>query len=110
MAKVDLQTLIQAWLRRARTQTDPAAWLDQIHEAALTAVTQGDQFVTSTRFDGLDSTLIRGVEATELLQIAELCLQHLEAEEAADLAEGETLPAPGSVRFADFSDTPARWG
>lgn len=108
MAKVDLQTLVQAWLRRARKESDPAAWLDQIHESALLAVTNGDQFVTQTRFDGLDSTLIRSVEAAELLQIAEICLQHLEAESA--LAEGETMPPPGAVRYADFGDTLARLG
>ena len=110
MAQVDIQTMTQAWLRRARREPDPAAWLDEIHEAALAAVTAGDQFVTSTSFDGVTSTLIRGVEATTLLQIAEMCLQHLEAETAADLADGESMPAPGAARYADFSDTPARFG
>jgi hypothetical protein len=108
MAKADLQILIQAWLRRARRESDPAAWLDQIHEAALLAVTNGDTFVTATRFDGLDSTLVRGVEATELLQIAEMCLQHLEAE--AELEEGDVMPPPGAARYADFSTVPARLG
>lgn len=110
MAKVDLQTLVQAWLRRARKEPDPAAWLDEIHEAALLAVTGGDQFVTQTAFDGVASTLIRGVEASELLQIAEMCLQHLEAETAADLEEGEEMPPPGAVRYADFGATPTRFG
>lgn len=108
MAKVDLQTLVQAWLRRARREPDPEAWLDAIHEAALLAVTTGDQFVTSTRLDGVDSTLVRGIEASELLQIAELCLQQLDAEAAA--AEGDETPPPGAVRYADFGSVPARFG
>lgn len=110
MAKVDLQTLVQAWLRRARKEPDPAAWLDAIHEAALGAVTNGDQFVTSARFEGVESTLVRSVEASELLQIAELCLQQIEAETAADLGEGETMPPLGAVRYADFGSSPARFG
>lgn len=108
MAKVDLQTLVSSFLRQARKESDPAGFLDDLNAEAVAATMAGDQFVTTTRFDGIESILERKFEATQLLQVTEMALQQLEAE--AGLEDGETMPVPGAVRYADFSGAQAQFG
>lgn len=105
---VDLQTQVQAWLRRARKQPDPEAWLDALHEQATTALAAGDLFVTTTAFESESSTLERRFDAALLQQVTELCLQRLEAETAA--GGSDHTPAPGAVRYADFGSHPSTLG
>ncbi|HRK15058.1 MAG TPA: hypothetical protein PK490_12250 [Prosthecobacter sp.] len=101
------ELLIQGFLRQARLQVAPVAWLNERHAEALSAVAAGDEFVTSTTYQGQASAALRGVPATMLLQIYEACLQRLEAEESA--ASG-IYESPGSVRHADFSGFPSTLG
>lgn len=104
MAAVDLQTLVTAFLRQARLQAVPAeAWLGRIHAEATAAVAGGDLFVNSTSLEGVASSMTRDVPATELLAIAEACLQRLEA-------EADDAAPDGSARYADFSDRRSTWG
>lgn len=104
MAAVDQQTLVAAFLRQARLQSVPAAtWMAKIHADAFAAVAAGDTFVTSTSLEGIGSTLTRDIPAKELLAIAEICLQHLEAEAAATKPDGVN-------RYADFSESRSTWG
>lgn len=108
MAGVDLQTLVNSFLRQARKESDPAAFLDDLNSEAVTALMGGDQFVTSTRFDGLDSEMERRFDAGQLAQVTEAALQQLEAEALLD--DGDTMPPPGAARYADFGDTPVNFG
>lgn len=99
--------LIQGFLRQAKAQPDPLAWLNEKHAEALAAVTAGDTFVTSHSFSGQSGTEERGIPAETLLQIYEACLQQLEAEvrEASGIYE-----QPGHIRYADFSKQPSTLG
>lgn len=108
MANVDLQTMVGSFLRQARKESDPQQFLDDLNAQAVAAVMGHDQFVTTTRFDGVESTIERRFDAARLLQVTEMALQQLEAEE--DLAEGETMPPPGAVRYADFGQARAQFG
>lgn len=101
------QLIISGFLRQAKAQPDPIAWLTQLHAEALTAVTAGDTFVTGHNFSGQSGTEERQILATEALQIYEACLQHLEAESKA--AQG-IFEGPGTVRYADFSAYPSTLG
>lgn len=93
---------VLAWLRKARKQPDPVAWLEQQQEAATTAVASQDEYVTVTSDEGGSATSERSVNARFLQHVTEHCLQRLEAEAAA-AAEGLTLPPPGAIRYATFS-------
>ena len=104
MAAVDLQTLASGFLRQAQLQAVPAAtWLQQLNAQAVAALAAGDVFVTTTAFDGTSSTMERRFDAQQLLQVTEICLARLEAEEA-----GEAAAA--SNRYADFSERRSCWG
>jgi len=102
------QLVIAGVLRKARLETDPAAWLQAQHDAALTAVLAGDTFVSSTAFEGGSTTAERQIPATTLLEIMEACLQQYEAEVEAE--EAGQASTPGSVRWADFSENPCTLG
>lgn len=93
---------VQAWLRRARKQADPVAWLEHLQTAATDAVAANDEFVTVTTDEGGSHTATRDVNARFLQHVTEHCLQQLEAEAAA-AAEGLPMPNPNAVRYASFS-------
>lgn len=104
---VNPQLLISGFLRQAKAQADPVAWLTERHGEVLLAVAGGDTFVTSHGFSGQSGTEERNIPAVTLLQIYEACLQNLEAESAA--ASG-VFNGRGSVRYADFSSYPCTLG
>lgn len=104
MATVDLNVLVSGFLRHAARQPSPSGWLEELHIKALTAVAAGDRFVTSTGFDGSNSTMERRFESKQLLEVAEICLTRLEDEAAG--GDGTS----GHVRAADFSDRRSEWG
>jgi hypothetical protein len=99
--------LIQGFLRQAKSQPDPVAWLTEKHAEVLAAVAAGDTFVTSHSFSGQSGAEERGIPAETLLQIYEACLQQLEVE--TEEAEG-TYKQPGHIRYADFSKHPCTLG
>ena len=100
---VDPRTLAESFLRQARAQSVPAkTWLMSLNAKAVAAVAAGDVFVTATGFDGGNSTLERRFNAQQLLEVTEICLKTLEAEEA---GEGN-----GAVRIADFGSRRSEWG
>jgi len=104
MAAVDLQSLASGFLRQARLQAVPAeTWLQQLHAKAVAALASGDVFVTATGFEGGSSSLERRFDAAQLLQVTEICLTTLEAEEA-----GEAVA--GSNHYTDFSERRSTWG
>lgn len=104
MADVDINLLMQSFLRKARAQDgeQPAAaitWLTNLNSEAVAAVIDGDIFVTSSVYKGQSSGQKQEFNAKELLQITEACLQRLEWEAENSIE----LPPPGAVRYGDFS-------
>lgn len=95
-ASLNSDLLIAGFLRRARQQPDPLAWLTQKHSDALDAVTAGDEFVTSTSDEGGSATSERGIPAATLLQLYEIALQRYEADEAS----GTTQSIQGGTDFS----------
>lgn len=106
-ATLNAELLVSGILRRAKLQEDPAAWLNTQHGLALDAVMAGDEYVTSTSFDGASHTAERGLTAVTLLSLYEAALNLFEQETAADDAG---MSAPGSVKHADFSKHPCTLG
>lgn len=92
---------LSAWLRKARRQEDPVAWLDALNDKASDAVAAGDEYITMTTDEAGSTSASREVNARFVQHVTELCLQRLEAEEAAGGAEN--LPPAGAVRYGDFS-------
>ena len=106
--QLNSELIIAAVLRKARTQVNPATWLQEQHDEALSAVLAGDQFILSTAFESSSTTAAREIPASVLLQIMESALQQYEAELA---AEEEDIARPeGSARWADFSQHPCTLG
>lgn len=103
MATVDVHTLVSGFLRHAQRQPAPRVWLEELHGKAVAAVACGDRFVTTTAFDGASSTMERRFESTQLLEVTEICLSHLDAKEAGEVTNGR-------VTIADFSCRPSEWG
>lgn len=103
MVTVDPNVLARGFLRHAERQPNPRIYLEDLHAKAVAAVAGGDRFVTATSFDGTSSELERKFESTQLLQVMEICLAHLDAEE-----EGEVTD--GSVTIGDFSCRRSEWG
>lgn len=93
---------LASWLRKARRQPDPIAWLDKLNDDATAVVAAGDEFVSVTSDEGGSATASRNVDARFVQHVTELCLQRLEAEAEATAA-GTTLTGAGSVRYTDFS-------
>lgn len=104
------EILTSALLRLARSRTDGKAWLIAIQADALTASLGGDVFGSSVSKTDSSTAWMRELPANIIAQIAEVCIQRLEAAEAAE-EEGITgaLP-PGNIRQADFSKHPAILG
>jgi hypothetical protein len=92
---------IATWLRKARRNQDPVAYLDALNDQATNAVAAGDEYVTITTDEGGMNTAERKVESRFLQHVTEMCLQTLEAQLAAGGADN--LPPPGAVRYGDFS-------
>lgn len=99
----DLNVLVSGFLRHAQRQPAPRVYLEDLHGKAVAAVAAGDRFVTSTGFDGQDSTYERKFPAQDLLTVMETCLTRLDAEDAGD----ETS---GTARVSDFSNRRSEWG
>ena len=106
-ASINADLLISGILRRAKQEENPEQWLTARHGEALDAVMAGDEYVTSTNFEGSSHTAERGLTAATLLAIYESAL-NLYAQEQA--AESGGLATPGSVRHADFSKHPCTLG
>lgn len=81
---------------------DALAWLHNQHGTALDAVMAGDEFVGSLSDEGGSSSSTREIPANVLLQLYELAIQELEAE--------DTRPASRMVRYGDFSEQPCVLG
>lgn len=92
---------IASWLRKARRQQDPVAYLDGLNDQATNAVAANDEYVTITTDEGGSNTAERNVDARFLQHVTEMCLQRLDAEEAAGGAD--KLPPIGAIRYVDFS-------
>lgn len=92
---------IASWLRKARRQEDPVAYLDGLNDLATDAVAAGDEYVTITTDEGGSNTAQRNVDARFLQHVTEMCLQRLDAEDAAGGAEN--LPPVGAIRYLSFS-------
>lgn len=101
-APIITSTDLQAWLRKARRQPDPVAWLDRLNDQATDAVAAHDEYVTMTSDEGGSATSERKVDARFLQHVTEQCLQVLEAEAAA-ADEGLTLPPSNAVRYGSFA-------
>lgn len=103
----NLELLVSGFLRQAKAKPDGVAWLTQLHSEAFAAVTSGSVFITGTSSAEGGHTAVQEMPAQVLLQIYEVCLQRLEAEDKA--AQG-IFAAPGTVRHADFSFHPCTLG
>jgi len=101
-APIITPTDLRAWLRVARQQPDPVAWLTNWLTTATMAVAAHDEYVTMTSDEGGSATSERKVDARFLQHVTEQCLQVLEAEAAA-AAEGLTLPPSNAVRYGSFA-------
>lgn len=101
------ELLISGFLRRAKAQPDPLAWLNERHSAAFDAVAAGAAFISGTNSPEGGHTAEENVPAQILMQIYEICLQTLEAE--AEASQG-IFRQTGSVRYADFSAHPCTLG
>lgn len=106
-APLNSKLLIGALLRTAREESNPRAWLQERHKAALDAVMRGDEFVSSTAFGGQSATSERSLDAQTLLQLYEAALQLLDEEDA---AAGGVYEGPGGIKHADFSQYPSILG
>jgi len=104
---INFDLLLAGILRKARGEPDARVWLTARHEEALSAVMAGDEFVTATSFKGESGSSERQMPANTLLQLYELALQQLDAEDAAAAAGSSR---PGSVSYADFSQGPCTLG
>ena len=91
---------IASWLRKARRQQDPVAYLDRLNDMATDACAAGDEYVTITTDEGGSNTAERKIESRFLQHVTEACLQRLDAEEAAG---ADKLPPIGAIRYVDFS-------
>ena len=91
---------IASWLRNARKQAAPQAWLEQLNEDATDAIAAGDVFVNVLSGEGTSSSQDRDVNARFLQHVTELCLQRLAAAEAA--GGEENLPPTNAVRVGAF--------
>lgn len=104
MAEINHNTLVQGWLRKARKQPDPQAWLEELNGKAVDALTGGDEFVITLSDEGASNTSERRFDAQQILQVTEGALQILEAETAA--GGKDKVPSPFGVRYGDFSSLP----
>ena len=95
----DLDVL--SWLRRARKEPDPVAYLEGLNTAATDAIAGGDEYVEVLTSDGTSSQQKRDINARFLQHVTELCLQRLAAEEAAGGADKMT--SINSIRIGAFS-------
>jgi hypothetical protein len=101
---IDLQTLAAGFLRQARLKEEGAAvWLNALNAQAVAALAAGDQFVTSIGFEGGSNTMERNFDAQQLLQVTEMCLTTLDAEDA------EGAPSRNN-RYGDHSAVRSTWG
>lgn len=92
---------IASWLRKARRQQDPVAYLDGLNDQATNAVGAGDEYVTVTTDEGGSNEAEREISARFLQHVTEICLQQLDAEQKA--GGSDKLPPMGSVRYLSFS-------
>lgn len=92
---------IASWLRKARRNENPTAYLDALNDQATVAVGAGDEYVTITTDEAGSNTAEREVEARFLQHVTEICLQRLAAEE--EVGGAENLPPVGAIRYLDFS-------
>ncbi len=106
-ATLNAELLVSGILRRSKLHDDPEEWLNTQHGLAFDAVMAGDEYVTSTNFEGQSHTAERGLTAVALLSLYEAALNLFEQEKAAADAG---MSAPGSVRHADFSQHPCTLG
>lgn len=83
-------------LRVARGMPDPAGYLNGKHKEAMDAVMAGDEYVTSTSFEGQSSAAERGMPAATLLQLYEIALQRYEVEQT----NGTTQSINGGTDFS----------
>lgn len=104
---INSNLVIAGLLRSARAKGDPRKWLNDRHEEALEAMIAGDEFVTSSSTEGGGSSAERGMPARVLQELYEAALQIFDDEESATQAG---VSAPGTVRWADFSNYPATLG
>lgn len=75
-------------------------WLVQEHKRVLGAVMAGDEFVTSTSFQGQSGTSERQVSAKELLAILTQCRRRLPNDDGK--VDDQAAPAMLIPRFGDF--------
>lgn len=103
--------LLAGFLRLARRQADPKAWLEAIQSAAFTGNGTNvnevldrmqDQFASGVGSEGANTQWLREMSCLLIAQLCEAALQTIEAEEAAE-EQGVGAGGPGSVRHADFS-------
>jgi hypothetical protein len=74
--------LIKALIRFAKTQPDPAAWLNSIISGAFTITTKnGGRVMTSTSMNGSQFSyqILAGLGPKEIIGLATLALEYLEA-------------------------------
>lgn len=107
LANPDL--LIKAFVRDAKDEADPIAWVRAIQKTAMTAVRSGDEHASAVSHAGSSTAWVREVPATVLASMCETVLTQLEAEAAAEEAGLDGVAANG-VRYADFSREPCTLG
>ena len=94
-------------LRRARAMLDGMTYLSNLHAEAFAAVAAGDEYVTQLTGESGSQMAERNIPAVTLLELCESALQVLEQEVQTSAGIFEQ---PGSIRYADFRDTPCTLG
>jgi hypothetical protein len=75
---MDLDAQVRAYVDRARSQGDPAAWLRALRDRAMDAVNKGDVEITMSSFEGGSASGARKFNAQQLLETAQLALEEIE--------------------------------
>lgn len=120
MAALDTnpELIFSAFLRLARKQADPTAWLEALQAAALTNSSSTvsvvlekmqDSYAGSVSHAATATTWLRELSCIVIAQLCEAALQKLEAEDAAEEA-GTLTVEHGAVRYPDFSKHPSILG
>lgn len=111
--------ILSAFLRLARKQDGPVAWVESLQASALTDDASSvsktldklqDQYAKHVSSQDAGSTeWLRGMSCLQIAQLCEAALQILESEAAADEADLPTSIA-GSIALGDFSCRHAQFG
>lgn len=101
--------LLKGFIRDAKDEDDPIAWVRAIQKTAMTAWRAGDEYASAIGHAGSSTAWLRDVPAGVLASMCEAVLEVLEAEAAAEDAGLPGTAAPG-IRYAAGHSEPAIMG